>query len=99
MPSSPQCAEIAEWLASVRTARGDSGAALANLERAAREDSGNEARWRQLATAAASTSQHALALQALERVAKLHGGADAELQRRMDDERSLIYGGILRAPR
>jgi hypothetical protein len=99
MPPSPSCAEIAAWLAQVRMERGDTSSAVSNYERAAHEDSGNEARWFQLAAAAGRTSQHALALQALERVAKLRGGADADLQRRMDDERSLTYGGLLRPPR
>jgi hypothetical protein len=99
LASAVQCADTATWLANLRLSRGETGSAISHLERAAREDSGNEARWLQLAGVASKGSQHGLAFQSLERVAKLRRGADPDLRRRMDDEWSRAQGVLFAPPR
>jgi tetratricopeptide (TPR) repeat protein len=90
-----QCADTATWLASTRMARGEAGIALGLLARAAREDPANEGRWLTVADVASQAGAHAQAMEALERVAKRHGGADPALKQRIESERSLLLGGLL----
>lgn len=93
--SAEACASTASYLASIRLGRGETGAALALLARAAREDPSNEARWLQLADAASHSGAHAQAAEALEKVARHRGGADAALQGKMEAERSQARSGLL----
>ena len=90
------CADTADWLASVRLGRGEQGAALALLSRAAREDPTSEGRWLRVAEVASRTGAHVQAADALEKVAKQRGGADPELKRRIDAERAEAHGSLLR---
>lgn len=90
------CADTADWIATARLSRGETGAALALLSRAAREDPGNEARWLRVADVAARSGAHVQAADALEKVQRHRGGADPDLKRRIDAERSQALGGILR---
>ena len=92
---SSQCAETASWLGGVRARRGELGAALLLLARAARESPNDEQRWLTLAMNAAAAGAHGQALDALERVARLRGGADATLQKQIDTERSATWGPAL----
>jgi predicted Zn-dependent protease len=89
------CADTATWIANVRAGRGELGAALALLARAAREDPNDEARWLRVADVAGKSGAHVQAADALERVAKHRGGADPELKRRIEAERAQILGGML----
>ncbi len=89
------CAENASWLASLRQERGERGAAVALLERAARESPSNDARWMALATAASAAGAHARALEALEAVARLRGTVDPDLRKRIDAARDAAMAGLL----
>jgi tetratricopeptide (TPR) repeat protein len=91
--SAEACANTATWLSAVRLSRGETGAALALLSRAAREDPSTDARWVKLADAASQAGAHAQAADALETVARRQG--DPELRRRADAERALARGGLL----
>ncbi|APR82150.1 Hypothetical protein A7982_07499 [Minicystis rosea] len=90
------CADAADWLAAVRAGRNDLGAALALYARAAREDPNNETRWMRVADVASRSGAHLQAADALEKVAKQRGGADPELKKRIDSERSQALGGLLK---
>ncbi|MFT3775294.1 MAG: O-antigen ligase family protein [Minicystis sp.] len=90
------CADTAEWLAGIRLSRNELGAALALLSRAAREDPNGEARWLKVAEVASRSGAHVQAADALEKVAKQRGGADPELKRRIEAERSHALGGLLK---
>lgn len=90
------CADMATWLAGVRESRGELGAALSLLSRAAREDPNGEARWMRVADVAAKSGAHVQAADALEKVAKQRGGADPELRRRIEAERAQALGGLLK---
>ncbi len=89
------CAGTATWLSGLRASRGEHGLALTLLARAAREEPGSDARWFRLADAASQAGAHAQAAEALEKVARRHGGGDPALKRRIDDERLQALGGIL----
>ncbi len=89
------CATMATWLSGVRQSRGEGGLALTLLARAAREEPSNEARWYRLADAASAAGAHAQAAEALEKVARRHGGGDAALRRRIDDEKLQALGGTV----
>ena len=93
------CANIATWLAGIRQARGDAGMGLVLLARAAREDPSDDARWLRVADAASGAGAHGEALDALEKVARRRGGADATLKRRIDAERTQVMDGLLVRPR
>lgn len=80
------CADAAVWLASIRTARGEENEALSLYQRAEREDS-TEERIRLLAEAASRAKRHSLAEQ-MYRKLLLRRGGDAELQKRIDAERT-----------
>jgi hypothetical protein len=90
------CADTATWIAGVREQRGERGAALALLSRAAREDPNDEARWLRVAELASKSGAHVQAADALEKVAKHRGGADPELEKRIAAERAQILGGMLK---
>lgn len=81
------CADAATTAAEIRASRREMGAALALLGRAAREDPLREGRWLRLAEGASRAGSHAEAADALEKVARLRGGADPELRRRINEER------------
>lgn len=88
------CAEAAMWAGNMRAMRGEWGLAMSLYARAAREDPG-EARWLALAEAASRSGAHAQAAEALEKVAQKRGGADAELRRRIDEERARAAGALV----
>jgi hypothetical protein len=88
------CADAATWAGDRRADRGEWGAAVALYSRAAREDP-TEARYLRLAEAAARSKAHAEAADALEKVAQKRGGADPELRRRIDEQRSLAAGILI----
>jgi tetratricopeptide (TPR) repeat protein len=92
-----ECADAAQWAASMRATRGEWGAAMALYNRAAREDPG-EGRWLALADAASQAGAHAQAVEALEKVAQKRGGADPALRKRIEEERSKAAGPLLRNP-
>jgi predicted Zn-dependent protease len=73
--------------------------ALGLLGRAAREDPNNEQRWLQLADAASGAGAHMQAIEALEKVARRHGGADPALKQRIDAEHAAALGGYVSQPR
>jgi hypothetical protein len=81
-------------LANLRLQRGESGTALGLFTRAAREEPRVEARWLAVADVAAAAGQPAAALDALERVVRLRGGADEELAKRIEALRARLFGGI-----
>lgn len=89
------CARTADWLAGVRMGRREVAQALALLSRAAREDGSSESRWLRLADVASQSGAHVQAADALEKVAKRRGGADPELRRRIEAERTQALGGLL----
>ncbi len=89
------CADMASWIASTRMSRGENGVALTLLARAAREEPGKDERWLKLAEVASQVGAHTQAAEALERVARRHGGANAELKRRIDAEHAQALGGML----
>lgn len=91
--SAEACAGTATWLAALRLERGETGAALALLSRAARDDPGSEARWIALADAASRAGAHAQAADALETAARRQG--DPELKRRAEAERAQARGLLL----
>ena len=93
--SAEACANAATWLASVRQGRGEMGAALALLARAAREDPGDDSRLLKLADAASRAGAHAQAADALETVSRRHGGADPEIKQRAEAERSQARARLL----
>jgi len=84
------CAEMATWIGDLRTGRGEMNLALGMYERAARVDP-TEARWLRLAESATRVGAHAVAAEALEKVAQ-RKGHDPELKKRIEDEkrRSLL---------
>lgn len=85
------CAAAATSMGDMLLSRGDAGTAAIYYERATRE-APTEARWSSLAEAAGRSGAHAQAASALEHLAQLRGGADAELQRRIQDERAKALG-------
>jgi tetratricopeptide (TPR) repeat protein len=91
----PECADAATLAANVRADRGEWGAAVALYARAAREDA-TEERLLRLAEAASRSGAHAEAADALERVGQKRGGADPELRRRIDEQRSLAAGVLIK---
>ena len=77
-----QCAAAATFVGGLRERRGDLLAAAASYKRAAQEEP-TEDRWLRAADTAESAKMNALALEALQHVATLRGGADVELTARM----------------
>lgn len=92
---SDRCADAATWAGDRRADRGEWGAAVALYSRAAREDP-TEARYLKLADAATRSKAYAEAADALEKVAQKRGGADPELRRRIDEQRSLAAGVLIK---
>lgn len=78
------CADVANWIGDLRTGRGEPSLALALYERAARVDPTDQ-RWFKLADAASRAGSHLRAVDALQQVARRHGG-DADLARRIEEE-------------
>jgi predicted Zn-dependent protease len=93
------CAAVATFLAGVRGGRGETGVALSLLGRAAREDPNDDQRWLHLADVASQAGAHAQAMEALEKVARRHGGGDPALKQRIDAERGQVLGGYISQPR
>lgn len=89
--SAEACADSASWLASLHAGRGEANTALALYKRAAREDP-SEKRLEELANAAARVGSHALAEETLRKLLTKRGGADAALQRRIDEQHALSVG-------
>ena len=78
------CAHAAHFAGSLLAARGEHGLALGHYLRAAREEP-TEARWQQVAEAAQRVGAYAQEIDALERIARLRGGADEALRTRIDE--------------
>jgi tetratricopeptide (TPR) repeat protein len=89
--SSAQCAQTNTYAGDLLAGRGEWGGATTHYERAVREEP-TEARWLRLADAAGRSGAHARAADALEKVAKLRGGGDDALRRRINDERATAVG-------
>jgi len=85
------CADANTQMGDLLSARGDLATAVTYYERATRERP-TEASWNNLAIAASRAGAHAQAAAALEKVAQLRGKPDAELTRRIDEERSKALG-------
>ena len=92
-PTNVACADLAVWLAGLRSSRGDQGAALALLSRAARLDP-TDSRLRRLGDAAAAAGSHSLAADAFDKASRLHG-ADPTLKQRAEQERAAAVGRLL----
>jgi tetratricopeptide (TPR) repeat protein len=90
-----ECAATASWLADLRLGRNEAGIAIGLLNRAAREDSANDARWFKLAEVASQNGAHMQAAEALEKVARRRGGADPALKQRIEAERAQALGGVM----
>jgi tetratricopeptide (TPR) repeat protein len=90
--SSPtECASTSAWVGDILAGRGEWGAAMAHYEKAARENP-TENGWLKVANAADRLGAHARAADALERVARLRGGADPDLKRRITVQRANAVG-------
>ena len=85
--SAAECAQTSTWAGDVLAGRGEWGGATTYYERATRE-APTEDRWLRVANAAGQAGAHARAADALDKVAKLRGGGDAELRRRTNEERA-----------
>lgn len=85
--SDTACAGAMAWAGDTLASLGDLGGAMTYYERALR-DVPNEAEWLKLAGVASRIGAHARAAEALERVARLRGGGDADLKARIDTERA-----------
>jgi hypothetical protein len=79
------CAEMSNWVADIRTNRGEMNLAYGLYERAARLDP-TEVRWLKLADAASRAGWHLRAVDALEQVARRRGQADPEIKKRIENE-------------
>jgi hypothetical protein len=80
--SASTCATTATFVGSVRAQRGDLHAAAAAFMRAAQEEP-NEERWLRAADAAERAKMNVQAIEALQRVSSLRGGADPEIAARI----------------
>jgi O-Antigen ligase len=79
-----RCADIANWIGDLRTARSEPSLALPLYERAARVDPTDQ-RWLKLADAASRAGSHLRSADALQQIARRRGG-DAEIARRIEEE-------------
>jgi len=86
-----ECAAAAQFAGGLLAARGDHGAALGHFVRAAQQEP-TERRWQQVADAAHRAGAYAQEIDALERIARLRGGADEALRTRIDDARLRALG-------
>jgi hypothetical protein len=93
-PSS--CAETATWVGDLLSGRGEWGTAVTFFSRACRDDP-TESRWLRLANAADQIGARGQAIEALERVAQMRGGADAELKHRIEEQRSKAMRSVMGA--
>ncbi|WP_437607162.1 O-antigen ligase family protein [Sorangium sp. So ce834] len=84
--SHAECASAATWVGDLLAARKDYSSAVTYYARAA-QDEPTEERLRKLADAASAAGAHVEAASALERLLQRRGGNDAELRRRILDER------------
>lgn len=89
--TSELCAAAWDRVSAVRAARGDAQAAIAAAGKAARE-SPNEARWSRLADLATNAGMHAKAVEALEALSRLPGGANPEIEAKLRDARGRASG-------
>lgn len=85
------CAAAAAWAGRLRYERGEWAAAAALYERAVREEP-TEERYLGLAEAAGRAGAHAKAADALQKVLQKKGGGDAELKKRIEEERAKAAG-------
>ncbi|XXX75072.1 O-antigen ligase family protein [Sorangium sp. So ce134] len=85
--SHAECAEAATWVGDLLAARKDYSSAVTYYARAA-QDEPTEERLLKLADAASGAGAHVEAAGALERLLQRRGGNDAELRRRILDERA-----------
>jgi tetratricopeptide (TPR) repeat protein len=88
------CANAATQAARLHESRGELGAARTFFARATEEDP-TEARWLDLARVASRAGAHWEAMQALERAARKRGSPDAELARRIQEEKDQAMRGIV----
>src|SRR6185503_11547952 len=79
------CALAHTWLGDAAVDRQEWRAAITHYTQAVEEEP-TEQRWLSLANAASVGGAHVQAARAFERAARLRGGADAELKRRIDAE-------------
>lgn len=84
--STRECAGAAQFAGGLLAGRGDHATALGHFVRAAREEP-TEPRWQQVADAARRAGAYAQEIDALERIARLRGGADDALRTRIDEAR------------
>jgi uncharacterized protein HemY len=73
--------------------KGEWGTALGHYERSVKQEP-SEARWTRIADAAARVGAHSQAADALEKVARLHGGGDDALRARIREERNHAMGQL-----
>lgn len=93
--SAAACASASTFVGNVRERRGDLQAATIAYARAAQEEP-TEDRWLKVADTAERAKLNAQALEALQRVASLRGGADADLTARMTRVRQAATQQIMR---
>lgn len=93
--TAPVCASAATFVGNVRERRGDLHAATAAYTRAAQEEP-TEDRWLKVADTAERAKMNAQALEALQRVASMRGGADTELAARMTRVRQAATQQLMR---
>lgn len=85
--SPERCAEASTWAGDLLASRGDLAGAVTYYGRATREQA-TEGRWLKLADAAGRLGTPAQAADALEKVAQLRGGGDAELRKKIAEYRA-----------
>jgi tetratricopeptide (TPR) repeat protein len=90
----PQCAQSSTTMGDLFAARGEWGTALGHYDRSAKQEP-TEGRWFRVADAAAQVGAHSQAADALEKVARLRGGApDETLRARIRAERGHALGQL-----
>jgi tetratricopeptide (TPR) repeat protein len=89
-----RCAESATWLGDLHSGRKEWGAAV-NFYRQAIRDGENVDRHVKLAQAASQAGMHAQASRSLERALEMKGEPDAELQRRLAEEKEKATAPLL----
>ncbi len=93
--SAATCAAASTFVGDIREGRGDLFAAATAFNKAAQEDP-TEERWLRAASAAEKAKMYALAIEALQRVASLRGGADTELAGRLSRLRKAAAQQMIR---
>jgi hypothetical protein len=92
--SAKNCAEVATWVGDLLASHGDWAGAATYYARATREQA-DETRWLKLADAAARVGTPAQAADALEKVARLRGGGDDALRKRIAEYRAAAVGKLV----